>query len=137
MTKTKTQFSLSLALAGLALGQGFRSESPVTVRSIFTSNNTTTLPRRNRKISSPNIVMPWAASILRFINRLKAWWSGQELESLRIGLCGENEDDESFVSLYERSQMPRRWNSDESLPLEWQCDELIARLVREGRNPLF
>lgn len=135
MDKTKTRFSLSLVLGGLALGQGLRSESPVTVRSTFAPKSTAVLPRRNPKIYSSDIVMPWAAAMLRFMNRMEAWRSGQELESLRIGLCDENADDESFVSLYERSQLPRRWQSDESLPLEWQCDELIVRLVREGKNP--
>lgn len=135
MTNTKTQFSLSLFLGGLALGQGLRNKSPVTVRSIFARKNSQALPRRNPTIVSSKIAIPLAASILRFINRMEAWWRGEELVSLRIGLCDENADDAFFVSLYERSQLPRRWQSNERLPLEWQCDELIARLVREGKNP--
>lgn len=135
MSNIKAKFSLSLFLGGLALGQGLRSISPVTVRSIYAPKNSQALPRRNPTIVSSKIVMPWAASILRFINHMKAWWKGEELVSLRIGLCDANTDDESFVSLYERSQLPRRWQSDERLPLEWQCDELIARSVREGKSP--
>ena len=103
MNNTKTQFSLSLFLGGLALGQGLRSESPVTVRSIFARKNSQALPRRNPTIVSSKVVMPWAASILLFISRMEAWGRREELESLRIGLCDENADDEFFVSLYERS----------------------------------
>lgn len=135
MSNTKAQFSLSLLLGGLVLGQGLRTETPVTVRSIFAPKNSQALLRRNPIIVSSKIMMPWAASILRFINHTKAWWRGEDLVSLRIGLCDENADDESFVSLYERSQLPCRWQSHERLPLEWQCDELIARLVREGKSP--
>lgn len=137
MDKKQKRFSVSLVLGSLALGQGLRSKGPVTVRSVFADRNTAALPRRNPKIYSSDIMRPWAASMLRFIQRVEARLSGQELESLRIGLCDANANDEEFVSFYERSQLPLRWQSNEALPLKWQCDELIARLVREGKNPAF
>lgn len=87
-------------------------------------------------MTSENIVAFWAASALRARHHIDAWLQGMRLESLRIGLCEDDEPDEEFVSLYEASQLPRRTGSDEPLPLEWQCDELIARLVREGKNPV-
>ena len=137
MAKSQKNFSISLLLASIALGEGFRSESPITVRSSLAAKNTVGLPRRNPKIYSPKIVVPWAASVLLFITRLEGFLTGYELEYLRIGLCDEAADDELFVSLYERSQLPKRWNSDDSLPIEWRCDELVARLVREGSNPVL
>ncbi len=113
-----------------------RSATSLTVRSTLAGANTEVFPRRNPKTFQSQDVVPWAASLLCLIYRAGAWLRGWELESLRIGLCEENADDEALVSLFERSQMPRRWRSGDSLPIEWQCDELIARLVREGKNPL-
>ncbi len=131
--KTRTRFSLSIVLAGVALGEGLRSDSPVSIRTTFAGRNTEGFPRKNPRIRSSYIAVPLAASLLRLISQMEARWMGQELESLRIGLCTEDAGDEAFVSLYERSQLPRRWRSNESLPEEWQCDELVARLVREGK----
>lgn len=103
MVKTKMRFSLSLVLGSLALGQSLRSKYPVTVQSVFVPKNTTVLPRIHPRIYSSDIIMPWAASMLVYINRMEAWWCGEELESLRVSSCDEGASEKFFVPLYERS----------------------------------
>lgn len=137
MTDKKKRLSLDTVLAGVALTRGAAKDYSVTVRACYAPPNSCALPRRDPKISSASIAAPWAASVLRMKHHVEAWSKGLRLESLRIGLCDDTQLDEAFVSLYEASQLPRRTgSSDERLPLEWQCDELIARLVREGKNPI-
>lgn len=136
MTDKTKRFSLGIFLAGVALGRDRAKDSSVTVRVCYAPARTVAFPRMIPNMTSDAIVATWAASALRVRYHLDARLNGMRLESLRIGLCEEDQPDEEFVSLYEASQMPRRTGSDEHLPVEWQCDELIARLVRERRNPI-